>query len=56
MAVEIERKFLLKNDNWRQQVENSVYFKQGYLNSDEHSSVRVRIEGNKANINNPEEN
>jgi adenylate cyclase len=51
MAVEIERKFLLKNDSWRDTVVESVYFKQGYLIGSEKASVRVRIEGELANIN-----
>lgn len=56
MAIEIERKFLLKNNGWKKQVVSSTQFKQGYLNDTEEkdkakSSVRVRIEGEKANIN-----
>ncbi|UQB43336.1 CYTH domain-containing protein [Thiomicrospira microaerophila] len=55
MAREIERKFLLKNDLWRQQVSKKTLFIQGYLNQIEEnsskSSVRIRIEGEQANIN-----
>jgi len=51
MGVEIEKKFLLLNDNWRQQVEKSVHFCQGYLVGSGKSSVRVRIQGDKANLN-----
>lgn len=51
MAVEIERKFLLKNDAWREQVTSSNLIRQGYLAPLDTSSVRVRIEGAKANIN-----
>lgn len=51
MATEIERKFLLKNDNWREQVVKHIEFKQGYIVGSEKASVRVRIEGDKANIN-----
>lgn len=51
MAIEIERKFLLKNDSWRDAVADSIYFKQGYLVGSEKASMRVRIEGDKANIN-----
>lgn len=43
MATEIEHKFLLRNSDWRAQVERSVYLCQGYLTSDAHCSVRVRI-------------
>jgi adenylate cyclase len=51
MPVEIERKFLLKNDNWRQHIERSARIRQGYLGAITKASVRIRIEGDKANIN-----
>ena len=51
MAIEIERKFLLKNDNWRKQVQTSNTIRQGYLAPLGTSSIRVRIEGESANIN-----
>ncbi len=55
MAREIERKFLLKNDDWKSQVYKKTHFAQGYLNDifegGAKSSIRVRIEGNKANMN-----
>ena len=51
MATEIERKFLLKDDSWRDSADNGVPFRQGYLLGSEHASVRVRIEGERANIN-----
>ena len=51
MAVEIEKKFLLANDNWRDKVEKSVKFCQGYLVGSKKASVRVRIEADKSNIN-----
>jgi len=51
MGVEIEKKFLLANDNWREQVHTSVQFRQGYLVGSSKSSVRVRIQGDAANIN-----
>lgn len=51
MGVEIERKFLLKNDGWRQLAEPGVQFVQGYLQNNTSSSVRIRIEGESANIN-----
>ncbi|VAW91215.1 Adenylate cyclase [hydrothermal vent metagenome] len=51
MGIEIERKFLLKNDNWKQDVSTSAVIKQGYLAGSDKSSVRIRIEGDKANIN-----
>lgn len=43
MATEIEHKFLLQDERWRQQVERSVRMRQGYLLSDSHCSVRVRV-------------
>ena len=51
VAIEIERKYLLKDDSWREQVTSSELIRQGYLAPLDTSSVRVRIEGEKANIN-----
>lgn len=52
MPVEIERKFLVKSDVWREQVRHSQPMKQGYLTTTGgKSSVRVRIEGQHANLN-----
>ena len=51
MPVEIERKFLLKNDSWRQHIEHSARIRQGYLGAIAKASVRIRVEGDKANIN-----
>lgn len=51
MPVEIERKFLLASDAWREQVESSSRIRQGYLGKIDKASVRIRIQGNKANIN-----
>jgi len=51
MAIEIEHKFLLANDDWRGRVYQSSIYRQGYLNSDENSSVRVRISADKAWLN-----
>lgn len=48
MATEIERKFLLKNDNWKLLVSKSIEIKQGYLNSNSNRTVRVRITNEKA--------
>jgi CYTH domain-containing protein len=41
MVLEIERKFLVKGNDWRN-VEGTMY-RQGYLNSDKHRNVRVRV-------------
>jgi adenylate cyclase len=51
MADEIERKFLLQNDSWRQQVFRTKSIRQGYLVSDEIRSVRVRIADDEAYLN-----
>ena len=51
MAVEIEHKFTTKNDTWRNEVTKSERLVQGYLTGNERSSVRVRIVGDKANLN-----
>jgi len=51
MAVEIERKFLLRNDSWKKDGQGNdivgIRFRQGYIPTDE-STVRVRLEGEKA--------
>ena len=41
MAIEIERKFLVKSDAWRQNVVSSTQMKQGYLGGGA-STIRVR--------------
>lgn len=51
MAIEIERKYLVINDEWRVHVQRSVTFHQGYLSNNKEASVRIRIEGEQANIN-----
>ena len=45
MGIEIERKFLVKNDTWmtKEVLDTGVYMTQGYLSINEHSSTRVRI-------------
>ncbi|MCB5204090.1 CYTH domain-containing protein [Neorhizobium sp. T786] len=42
-TVEIERKFLVRNDAWRGEITDSHQFLQGYLASRGANSVRVRI-------------
>ncbi len=55
MGIEIERKFLLKNDNWKSLVTETHMIKQGYLQSgletSQKSSVRIRISNKLASIN-----
>jgi adenylate cyclase len=45
MALEIERKFLLKNHNWQPLVHKSTRIAQGYLNAEPERTVRVRVKG-----------
>ncbi|MGB0955750.1 MAG: CYTH domain-containing protein [Panacagrimonas sp.] len=52
MPLEIERKFLVVDDQWRSEVGRSLAFDQGYLCGEGgKASVRVRIEGQQARIN-----
>ncbi len=43
MPKEIERKFLVESDEFKELSFKKVYLKQGYLNSDKNRAVRVRI-------------
>lgn len=52
MGIEIERKFLLKNDFWRKQADSGEVYSQGYLTpTGTKSSVRIRLTGQRAWIN-----
>ena len=51
MPIEIERKFLVKNDSWWSAVSHSTQIRQGYLAPVSKASVRIRVEGDRANIN-----
>lgn len=51
MPVEIERKFLLANADWRDQVSRYYRIRQGYLGKIDKASVRVRIQDDRANLN-----
>lgn len=48
MAVEIERKFLVTNECWRENAEDCTRYVQGYLSREPERTVRVRIAGEKA--------
>ncbi len=48
MAVEIERKFLVVDDSWRQHVRSQTRIVQGYLAHTQTTTVRVRIKGEAA--------
>jgi adenylate cyclase len=45
MGLEIERKFLIKNDSWKNEIKKTVSIRQGYLNSEVERTVRIRIQG-----------
>jgi adenylate cyclase len=51
MGTEIEKKYLIANDGWRKHADEGTYMVQGYMGSNEKSSVRIRINGDKANLN-----
>ncbi|WP_046743345.1 CYTH domain-containing protein [Kordia zhangzhouensis] len=43
---EIERKFLIKNTDFKKEATNSFEIAQGFLNNDPARTVRIRIKGN----------
>lgn len=43
MAIEIERKFLLRNDAWRNYIQSSSTLRQGYILYADDRNLRVRI-------------
>lgn len=45
MAVEIEYKYLVKNDNYKAMATSKVRIRQGYLNRKPERTVRVRTKG-----------
>lgn len=51
MATEIERKYLVRDESWRDQVHHQVRYEQGYLANTEQCSVRVRVGGERAHVN-----
>jgi adenylate cyclase len=48
MSVEIERKFLVRNDAWRALATSQYTIRQAYLDENPKISVRVRIRGDNA--------
>lgn len=46
MAIEIERKFLVRSNEWRKDAVGTPY-RQGYLTTDPERTVRVRLAGDK---------
>lgn len=51
MAVEIERKYLVKDDRWRASASPGAPMRQGYLAVTDRSAIRVRLEGGAALLN-----
>lgn len=51
MATEIERKYLILNDGWRDQADEGIQITQGYMGGNDKSSIRIRINGDSANLN-----
>jgi adenylate cyclase len=51
VGIEIERKFLVVNDGWREAVVGSTRYRQGYLSRSATASVRVRTDGARARLN-----
>ena len=51
MAEEIERKFLLRNDDWRQAVVETRDYRQGYMANTDRCSIRIRLSADRAHIN-----
>jgi adenylate cyclase len=45
MGLEIERRFLVKNDGWRKRAGRGARIRQGYIAIGDAASVRVRIKG-----------
>ena len=46
MALEIERRFLIKNDNWKEFITKKIYIEQGYLSkSFDDWIIRIRFTG-----------
>jgi len=46
MALEIERRFLLKNDNWKEFITKKIYIEQGYLSKSlDDWIIRIRFTG-----------
>ena len=52
MGKEIERKFLVEDSGWRDMVEDSLEFVQGYLSTSPSATVRLRIVKRRSDDNN----
>nr|CRH07032.1 putative Adenylate cyclase [Candidatus Magnetococcus massalia] len=49
MSVEIERKFRVAHDGWRNQAEGTLY-RQGFLSTHKDRVVRIRVVGNQGTL------
>ena len=51
MALEIERRFLIKNDNWKKFITKKIFIEQGYLSKDlDGWIIRIRFTGKEFKI------
>ena len=51
MALEIERRFLIKNDNWKEFIDKKIYIEQGYLSKSLDGWItRIRCTGKNSKI------
>ena len=51
MAIEIERRFLIKNDNWKEFLTNRIFIEQGYLSKNlDDWIIRIRFTGEDVKI------
>ncbi len=51
MALEIERRFLIKNDNWKEFITKKIYIEQGYLSKSlDDWIIRIRFSGKNSKI------
>lgn len=48
MATEIERKFLVSDDSWRNDADDGTLYRQGYLSTGGSCAIRVRVAGTRA--------
>ncbi len=48
MALEIERKFLIRDESWRAVVARTERLRQGYVATTARASVRIRVSGERA--------
>ena len=51
MALEIERRFLIKNDSWKKYITKKIYIEQGYLSKSlDNWIIRIRLTDKEAKI------